>query len=84
VGRTEKGGKIDPTFQSNNKNADTESGYVLEILDNERNSSACSFVVNGNFILFFWVNSNYIFLFFLGEHEFWKKINSMWFLSLQK
>jgi hypothetical protein len=24
------------------------------------------------------------FLFFLGEHEFWKKINSMWFLSLQK
>jgi hypothetical protein len=26
--------------------------------------SACSFVVNGNFILFFWVNGNFIFYFF--------------------
>jgi hypothetical protein len=26
----------------------------------------------------------FYFLFFLGEHEFWKKINSMWFLSFQK
>jgi hypothetical protein len=43
----------------------------------------CRFGVNGNFILFFWVNGNFI-LFFLGEREFWKKINSMWFLSLQK
>jgi hypothetical protein len=45
--------------------------------------SACRFGVNGNFNLFFWVNGNFI-LFFLGEREFWKKINSMWFLSLQK
>jgi hypothetical protein len=44
---------------------------------------ACRFGVNGNFILFFWVNNNLI-LFFLGEREFWKKINSMWFLFLQK
>jgi hypothetical protein len=45
--------------------------------------SACRFTVNGNFNLFFWVNGNFI-LIFLGEPEFWKKINSMWFLSLQK
>ena len=25
--------------------------------------SACSFIVNGNFILFFWVNGNFIFYF---------------------
>ncbi len=47
--------------------------------------SACSFVVNGNFILFFWVNGNFIFYFvWVNEHEFWKKINSMWFLSYRR
>jgi hypothetical protein len=36
--------------------------------------SACRFGVSGNFNYFFWMNGNFI-LFFLGEREFWKKIN---------
>jgi hypothetical protein len=36
------------------------------------------------FYFIFLGERQFYFLFFLGEHEFWKKINSMWFLSLQK
>jgi hypothetical protein len=35
--------------------------------------SACSFVVNGNFILFFWVNGNFIFYFLWVNMNFGRK-----------